>query len=523
MSRFIRPSKYRHVYGQSAKKEHALENVKVTNSAWDTNIVACSGKYISINWNASGGGAFAVLPLPSPFGPINGFPYKLPDTLPLARSHTAAVLDTDWSPHDDSLVASGGDDGKIMLWKIDSAAFEGWGEDGWVYRDFDPAWRLDASARKVGQVQWNPCAYGVLASASAGGEHTIKLWDVGHTEDAKIGLTGFGDTIQSMHWDPTGRFIAATCRDRKIRLFDPRASKEAVRQTDGHAGVKGARIVWMGEERIGTTGFSKMSERQIGVWDAGSLSNLKMLSVDQSAGVLMPFWSDNGLLFVAGKGDGNIRYYEWESDNLFGLAEHKSSDPQRGMCFLPRRSLNVSECEIARAYKIYGNAVEPIAFIVPRKSDSFQGDLYPPALAAEPTLQAGEWFSGKVAPPKLVDFANGAVFLSDGAAKPPPTPITPAVATPSTPAPEPIKKSLSTPIPEPPTPAPVSTSVSQPPPTASAPVASPSTNDSALAAENTKLKSELRDALEKIRKLEVALEAGRANARKAAEALLQST
>lgn len=65
--------------------------------------------------------------------------------------------------------------------------------------------------------------------------------------------------------------------------------------------------------------------------------------------------------------DGNIRYFEYENDNLYALAEHKSSDPQRGMCFLPRLSLNTSECEIARAYKITASGIEPIAFIVPRK------------------------------------------------------------------------------------------------------------------------------------------------------------
>jgi hypothetical protein len=33
----------RHVFGQPAKKEHGFENIKVTNSAWDTNIVSASG------------------------------------------------------------------------------------------------------------------------------------------------------------------------------------------------------------------------------------------------------------------------------------------------------------------------------------------------------------------------------------------------------------------------------------------------------------------------------------------------
>jgi coronin-1B/1C/6 len=37
---------------------------------------------------------------------------KLPDQLPLARAHTAPVLDTAWSPFNDNVVVSGGEDGK---------------------------------------------------------------------------------------------------------------------------------------------------------------------------------------------------------------------------------------------------------------------------------------------------------------------------------------------------------------------------------------------------------------------------
>jgi coronin-1B/1C/6 len=32
-----------HVFGQPSKKEHGIENVKVTNSAWDTNVISASG------------------------------------------------------------------------------------------------------------------------------------------------------------------------------------------------------------------------------------------------------------------------------------------------------------------------------------------------------------------------------------------------------------------------------------------------------------------------------------------------
>lgn len=222
----------------------------------------------------------------------------MPDTLPLARSHTAAVLDTDWSPHADSIVASGGEDGKVMIWKVDDV-FEGWAEDGWEPpSDFGPVARIDASPKKIGQVVWHPTVAHVLASAS--GEHTVKVWDLTSGDgDVRAVLSGHADAIQSIAFDPVGTVLATTCRDRKLRMFDVRIGGEPVRVTDGHGGVKGARVVWMGEmDRIATTGFSKMSDRQVGIWETGGLGNVKTMTLDQSSGVVMPFWTDNNILFL---------------------------------------------------------------------------------------------------------------------------------------------------------------------------------------------------------------------------------
>jgi coronin-1B/1C/6 len=514
----VRASKYRHVFGQPAKKEHGLENVKVTNSAWDTNIISASGQYISVNWNASGGGAFAILPQPSPFQTIPGIPYKLPDIIPLARSHTATVLDTDWSPHNDSIVASGGEDGKAMIWKVEDSAFEGWGQEGWVPQDFDPVLRIDASPRKIGQVLFHPTASNVLASSS--GEYAIKLWDLANSDDPRLVLSGHGDIVQSMAFNPTGTLLATTCRDRKLRLFDPRTGGDPVRITDGHGGIKGSRVAWMGDlDKIATTGFSKMSDRQVAVWETGNLENIKTISLDQSAGVVMPFWTDNNILFLAGKGDGNIRYYEYESDSLFALAELKSTDPQRGMCFLPRRALSVADCEIARAYKVYGSSIEPIAFIVPRKADSFQSDIFPPAPSIEPSLSAAEFFNGKVAPLKLVNLADGSA-VSGPRPSAIPTALSPlASASPPTPAPNTATRSYSASAPLPAAvPPPAAVTVSEPPtftPTqtkswaAESPVEPVSRCQSYdakpdLVAENARLESELREAREKNQEFGVA-------------------
>lgn len=107
-------------------------------------------------------------------------------------------------------------------------------------------------------------------------------------------------------------------------------------------------------DRICTTGFSKMSDRQIFIWDTRNMSApSKTVTVDTSSGTLMPFFSvGNNILFFAGKGDGNVRYYEYEGDELYPLSEYRSSEPQRGMTFMAPRALNTHECEIARAYKV---------------------------------------------------------------------------------------------------------------------------------------------------------------------------
>ncbi|KAF8983998.1 Coronin-like protein crn1 [Entomortierella lignicola] len=388
-SRFVRPSKYRHVFGTSARRELSYDNVKVSGNAWDTNLIKVNPKFFSLNWNSSGGGAFAVIPLT-----MTG---KISDALPLYRGHSAAVLDTDFSPFNDHLIASGAEDSKVFIYSIP----EELGEE-----DIEPVVRLTTHGRKVGQVLFNPVAENVLLSASA--DLTIKLWDVEKGVE-KQELTGHLEIIQSVTWNYNGTLIATTCRDKKLRVFDVRSNK-IVLHGDSHSGIKGSRVVWLGDsDRLATTGFSKMSDRQVNIWDATNLEKpLRSTNLDTSSGVIMPFYDgDSKMLYLAGKGDGNIRYYEYENDELFTLSEFGSNVPQRGLAFMPKRALNVNECEIARAYKVSNGMVEPISFTVPRKSDSFQADLFPDCVGDEAALTADAWFAGETSNPKLISLEKG--------------------------------------------------------------------------------------------------------------------
>jgi coronin-1B/1C/6 len=58
---------------------------------------------------------------------------------------------------------------------------------------------------------------------------------------------------------------------RPVGTFDLRSSDcqwaEAVGGGEGHVSVKAVRLMWIGEtERLALTGFSKMSDGQVGIW-----------------------------------------------------------------------------------------------------------------------------------------------------------------------------------------------------------------------------------------------------------------
>lgn len=156
-------------------------------------------------------------------------------------------------------------------------------------------------SRKVGHVLFNPAAENVLASAS--GDFTVKLWDI-EAGAAKLSLK-LGDIVQSMSWSADGSMLVTTSRDKKLRIWDVRQERPA-QETQGHPGAKNSRAVWMGElDRIATTGFSRMSDRQLALWDIRAVREPMggFQRLDSISGVCMPFWDDGTkCLYLAGKG-----------------------------------------------------------------------------------------------------------------------------------------------------------------------------------------------------------------------------
>jgi len=391
----IRSSKFRHVYGSPVKRPRCYENVRITRNAHDSAFCAANPKFIAVVVEVGGGGSFVVLPLDR----VGRTDYMAPKV----SGHSRQVLDIKWNPFNDNIIASASEDCTVKLWYI---------PDGGLHEDLtDYLVELQGHRRRVMYLEWHPTAENILLSA--GYDHLIIVWNIAKGQCVNV-IDCHEDTIYSMSFNRTGSLLATTSKDKSIRIIDPRTG-EVLREGDCHRGTKASKVVYLGDTgRLFTTGFSKYNDRQYGVWSQNDLSKpLAMELVDSSSGVLFPYYDhDTRIVYVAGKGDGNVRFYEMlnEAPWVFYLNQFISGSPQRGLGVLPKRGCDTARCEIFRFYKLHAtkDLVEPIAMIVPRKSEMFQDDIYPETAAPTPSLTAEEWISGKNAYPNLMSLRTNA-------------------------------------------------------------------------------------------------------------------
>ncbi|XP_059179238.1 coronin-1C-A-like isoform X4 [Physella acuta] len=388
---FMRKSKFRHVFGKPLKRDECYDGIRITRTSWESTYCAVNPKFVAIITEAAGGGSFLVLPLAK-----TG---RVSIDHPMVAGHKGAVLDIAWCPHNDDVIASASEDCTVKLWQIP--------EDGLKESLTDPVVDLCAHQRRVTLLVWHPTAMNVLLST--GSDNFVILWNVG-TGEAMLQVD-MPDQIYSGSFNSDGSRFVCTCKDKLLRIMDTHTGK-TISEGKCHLGSKPAQCAYLKNGQIFTTGFSKMSERQYALWDENDLNEPKTIEeIDSSNGVLFICYdADTSMVYLAGKGDSIIRYYEVtdEAPYVHFLTLYQSNSPQRGIGFMPKRGLNVNNNEIARFYKLHNNGFcEIIPFTVPRKSELFQDDLYPDTASDVPAISADDFFAGKNAEPVLVSLKDG--------------------------------------------------------------------------------------------------------------------
>lgn len=391
MAGLVRASKFRHIFCDPPRPDATFQNIRVSTVTGEQNYIKANAKFFAVG-TQGGGGPVAVLSLDKPG--------RYDTSLPTIAGHAGPVLDMEFNPFDDHMIATASDDSTIKVWAIP--------EGGVTAQISTPLVDLTSHARKVTLLRFHPTASNVLASTSA--DQTVKVWDISKGCEINT-LSGAHDQlINELIWDYTGNQYATTSKDKAIRFVDGRQGAVSTIIENAHEGAKSIKMVNLGNTgKFLSVGFTRESQRQIKIWDPrNSTQEVLRLELDQAAGVIMPFFDpDTNIVYLAGKGDGNVRCYE-VTDNgtqLYPVTDFRTNVSAKGMGFVPKRGLNILGNETARLMKLTpNNSVEPLSFVVPRKSEGFQEDIFPDTASSEPAHTSDEWLAGSDLPPKLMSL-----------------------------------------------------------------------------------------------------------------------
>uniref|UniRef100_A0A8C1BVN5 Coronin n=1 Tax=Cyprinus carpio carpio TaxID=630221 RepID=A0A8C1BVN5_CYPCA len=351
-------SKFRHIQGAVLHRDTHITNLRGLHltTPGECDGFCANGQRVAVPL-AIAGGQIAVFELSQPG--------KLPDTALPTIQNSVNVADFCWDPFDTHKLVVAGDDAKIRVWQIPKGGLtETLTEPECVLRGKKPA-----------HVTSELCHANSLCSLSQ---------------------------IFGIAWSPDGKLLATVCKDGKVRLYDPRKSTLPIQEGPGPEGHRGARVVWVCDGKyLLVSGFDSRSERQLYLFSAESLASGSVASVpaDVSPSTLIPFYDpDTSVLILTGKGDTRVYTYEIlpEAPYFMECSSFHSSEPHKGLCFLPKTECDVRDVEVARAIRLGKSTIEPVAFRVPRvKKEFFQDDVFPEtAVWWEASLTAAAWLSG---------------------------------------------------------------------------------------------------------------------------------
>ncbi|CAG9762430.1 unnamed protein product [Ceutorhynchus assimilis] len=384
----FKASKYKNAAPIVPKPETYVRDITVGSYQTYGNNIAASAKFMAFNWDHAGS-SLAVLPIDD-----CGRKGKL---MPLLHGHTDTVTDMEFSPFHDGLLATGSQDCLLKIWHIPP--------EGLVESLSNPECTFSHKQRRVETVGFHPTADYLLHSTSY---TTLTLWDL-ITEKELFSNHDHEEVIQSVSWKRDGTLLATSCKDKQVRIIDPRAEAACVKQANSHQSIKDSRVVWLGDQdKILTTGFDAQRLRQIIVRDLRNFKETeKTLELDCSTGILMPLYdADTGMLFLAGKGDTTIGYMEVTDKEPYLIEGIRHSGEQtKGACLVPKRALNVMQGEVNRILQLTSSSVVPITYQVPRKTyRDFHADLFPDTPGCKTELSAEQWIEG-------IDISLGKISL----------------------------------------------------------------------------------------------------------------
>ncbi|XP_062954891.1 coronin-7 isoform X2 [Cynocephalus volans] len=375
MNRF-KVSKFRHTEARPSRREAWINDVRAGATSSCGNHIKSSCSLIAFNSDRPG--VLGIVPLEGQGDDKRHVAYL--------GCHSDLVTDLDFSPFDDFLLATGSADRMVKFWRLPAPGQALPSVPGLV---------LGPEELPVEVLQFHPSVDSVLLSTAG---TAVRVWDAAK-QQRLTELVDHGDLVQSAVWSRDGALVGTVCKDKQLRIFDPRAKPQASQSTQAHENSRDSRLVWTStQEHLVSTGFNQMREREVKLWDTRLFSSaLASLTLDTSPGPLMPLLDpDSGLLVLAGKGESQLCCYEVapQQPALNPVTQCVLESILRGVALVPRRALAILGCEVLRVLQLSDTAIVPVSYHVPRKAVEFHEDLFPDTAGCVPACDPNNWWAG---------------------------------------------------------------------------------------------------------------------------------
>eukprot|EP00842_Homolaphlyctis_polyrhiza_P005022 jgi/Hompol1/5520/HPOL_004504-RA len=144
----------------------------------------------------------------------------------LAR-HTAAVNCVRWSPQG-GVLASGGDDGSILLWQQSESRTKATLEDDDENKQL---WRVTAVLRgtttDLYDLAWSPDGSHIMSACV---DNTCRIYNVAENKCVHV-ITDHQHFVQGVAWDPLNQYLATQSSDRSVNVYSLSTTKTGALNT----------------------------------------------------------------------------------------------------------------------------------------------------------------------------------------------------------------------------------------------------------------------------------------------------
>jgi len=351
-------------------------------------------------------------------------------TSPCAKYHSGKgkVTVSKWSPHNHGLLASGDENGNILIHFYEDDLFDD--ATGLLTADVEECMMgiETGLAKKITSIAWHPVIKNLIAVAGgeADGTFVVKFFDTDSGEELMTPIVTKRQAM-SLDWSWDSQhlcFMDKTDKGHTCMIYNVKAAGGPAEAASIKTDLMRTSCLFMNDAADVTDAKTRGNKLLCVIGSSGSRSKTHMDVYDYQGQKQAKFnfagtdkvyatWdSGRNFVWLMIKGSGQMRGVAWKAGKnaTFKVSCNYSEHGKRlkGGCFVPQKGCQVMEYVIAQLMGLEGSKndgeIWPFRFIVPRrKKGEFEAGLYPNVISLNQEMDAAAWSKAENLPlgPKM--------------------------------------------------------------------------------------------------------------------------